>query len=53
MRKHITLNFRGFSLAEVMIISGILAIIGYAMMNLISNSMKSQRGLQAINKCVR
>ena len=37
----------GFSLVEVMIIGSILTIIGVGVMSLISNSAKSQRGLQA------
>ncbi len=47
MRKHKFLNIRGFSLVEVMVIGGILTIIGLGVMSLISNTTKSQRGLQA------
>lgn len=47
MRKHKFLNIRGFSLVEIMVIGGILTIIGLGVMSLISNTTKSQRGLQA------
>ena len=47
MRKLKFLNIRAFSLVEVMVIGGILTLVGLGVMSLISNTIKSQRGLQA------
>ncbi len=37
----------GFSLVEVMVVVSVLALVGYGVINLVSNSMKAQRGIQA------